>query len=72
MVDVIALRVFYEFVNDLSAGDVFTIPDALDYIRSRVPKHTPNGVTIGHMAKQHPRVYRITENTHRITLYGVI
>lgn len=72
MVDIIAQRIFYEFVSDLNAGDIFTIYDAMDYIRSRAPKHTPNGVTIGHLAKQHPRVYRITNTTRRNISYGVI
>jgi len=72
MVDIIAQRIFYEFVSDLNAGDEFTVYDVMDYIRNRAPRHTPSGATIGHMAKQHPRVYRIIDNKHRNIAYGVI
>ena len=70
--DVVAQRIFYEFVSDLKTGDIFTIYDALDYIRSRAPKHTPNGASVGHMAKIHPRVFRIENKTRRNITYGVL
>ena len=72
MVDIITQRIFYEFVNDLKTGDEFTVYDVMDYIRNRAPRHTPNGVTIGHLAKQHPRVYRIENTARRNIAYGVI
>ncbi len=68
--DRIVWRLFDEFISCLDSSDYFTSYDFMDYVRTRAPKYIPSGVTVGYLAKLHPRVYRIADN--RKVYYGVI
>lgn len=69
--DSVTERIFNEFIDNLAGDDLFTVWDVIAYVQNRAPKHTPNGVTVGHLAKKHPRVYRVAY-VNRAVLYGVI
>lgn len=54
------------YVSDLDVGDLFSVDDVVDWFKSRWPRYTPSGSSIGSSIRSFDNVQIVSSGIYKV------